>query len=194
MMFAYQFPMRTHTLTLIASGGFGPELSVALRSASLPGVVLAARTLAALTPSWIGRLAQHGAVSLGLAPAGDLVNLGRALGSLADRGTRQAFLRTLRGVVGWSGQRLDATDRLDLLSDLPTLLITGTRDSCIPHQHTLRAHQAMPGSRLEVLLAGHFPHVEYPDKIAKILLDFLKTSSARAASIHAAPPRLECTA
>jgi pimeloyl-ACP methyl ester carboxylesterase len=176
MAFAYQFPERTHTLTLIASGGLGPELSIALRTACLPGILRAARTMHMLTPPWAARLAHHGATALGLARRADLEELGRALRALHNLDSRRAYLHTLRGVATWSGQRLDATDRLYLLAQLPILLITGRWDPCIPHEHTLRAHQLLPGSRLELLEAGHFPHVEYPDEVTALILDLLGDS------------------
>jgi pimeloyl-ACP methyl ester carboxylesterase len=40
----------------------------------------------------------------------------------------------------------------------------------------LRAHQLLPGSRLELLDAGHFPHVEYPDEVTALILDLLGDS------------------
>jgi pimeloyl-ACP methyl ester carboxylesterase len=101
------------------------------------------------------------------------------------------FLHTLRGAVSWSGQRLDATDLLYLLAELPALLIAGRRDRCIPHRHTLLAHQALPGSRLAVLEAGHFPHSEHPEQVAELILDLLAASSAAAAAtvvVQAAVP------
>jgi pimeloyl-ACP methyl ester carboxylesterase len=177
MMFAYQFPERTETLTLVASGGLGPELSLALRSASLPGVALAAHALASVTPSWLGRLAAQGAVALGLAPRTDLDQASSALVDLlADPSARRAFLSTLRAAVGWSGQRLDATDLLYLLSDLPLLFIAGSRDACIPCHHTVRAHEALPGSQFALLPGGHFPHLEHPRQVVHLLIDFLTAS------------------
>ena len=176
MAFAYQFPERTETLTLISSGGLGPELSIALRTACLPGILRAAHTLNKLTPPWVARLAQHSATALGLARGTDLDELGHVLRALQDLANRQAFLCTLRGVASWSGQRLDATDRLYLLAELPILLITGRRDGCIPYQHTLRAHQLLPGSRLELLDAGHFPHTEHPEKVTALILELLSRS------------------
>jgi pimeloyl-ACP methyl ester carboxylesterase len=81
--------------------------------------------------------------------------------------------------VTWSGQRLAATDRLYLLSGLPILLLAGRQDSCIPHQHSLAAHDVLPGSRLEILDAGHFPHHEHPAHVGQLLAEFL-TESAQA--------------
>jgi len=176
MAFAYQFPERSRTLTLIASGGLGSELSIALRTACLPGILRAAHTVNTLTPPWAARLAHHGATALGLARRADLNELGRALRALQDLGRRQAYLHTLRGVASWSGQRLDATDRLYLLAELPILLITGRWDPCIPHEHTLRAHHLLPGSRLELLDAGHFPHLEHPAEVTALILDLLGES------------------
>ena len=37
MQFAYQFPQRCERLVLVASGGLGPDVNLALRAASLPG-------------------------------------------------------------------------------------------------------------------------------------------------------------
>jgi pimeloyl-ACP methyl ester carboxylesterase len=81
-----------------------------------------------------------------------------AYSSLSDGQTRQAFLRTLRAVVDYRGQAVSAVNRLHLSSGLPTLLIWGDRDRIIPVAHGYAAHDALPGSRLEVLPGvGHFP-------------------------------------
>src|SRR5215467_7902525 len=41
MQFAYQFPERTERLVLVASGGLGQEISLALRALTLPGASVA---------------------------------------------------------------------------------------------------------------------------------------------------------
>jgi pimeloyl-ACP methyl ester carboxylesterase len=173
MSFGYQFPERTDGLGLVASGGLGAELTMALRAATVPGAVLAAHAVASASPRWLHRAAGRAAAGLGLAGGADLDALGNALRGLADPGAREAFLRTLRGAVGWSGQRLTALDRLELLAELPVLLVAGRRDACIPHEHTLRAHAQLPGSRLALLDAGHFPHHEHPDTVARLIAEFL---------------------
>jgi pimeloyl-ACP methyl ester carboxylesterase len=100
------------------------------------------------------------------------------LASLADPGARGAFVQTIRGVLDWSGQRLDGTDRLYLLADVPVLLIGGSDDSYIPTRHTIEAHLALPTSRLEIFDgAGHFPHTSHPRRFADTLLDFLATTT-----------------
>ena len=177
MTFAYQFPERTERLGLIGSGGLGPELSVALRAASLPGAALVAHTVSNLMPGWLAGAARRTVAGLGLLPRADLEAVGRALASLSDRASRQAFTHTVRSTVTWAGQRLAATDRLYLLCGLPILLVAGRQDSCIPHQHSIAAHEVLPGSRLELLDAGHFPHHEHPGRVGQLLAEFLTESS-----------------
>jgi pimeloyl-ACP methyl ester carboxylesterase len=189
MTFAYQFPERTERLALIASGGLGPDLTIALRLASLPGATLTAHALATVLPRWLTSAGRRTLAGLGLVPEPDLDALARAVGSLSDRESRQAFTHTVRSTVCWSGQRLAAADRLYLLAGLPTLLVAGRRDSCIPHQHSLAAHEVLPNSRLEVLDAGHFPHQEHPAVVGGLLAEFL---AARAVTQLPTPRAAAC--
>lgn len=177
MTFAYQFPERTERLALIGSGGLGQELSIALRAASLPGAALVAHTMSSVMPRWLAGAARRAVSGLGLVPRADLEAVGRALASLSDRASRQAFTYTVRGTVTWAGQRLAATDRLYLLRGMPILLVAGRQDSCIPHQHSMAAHEMLPGSRLELLDAGHFPHHEHPVEVGGMLGEFLTASA-----------------
>lgn len=177
MTFAYQFPERTDRLVLVASGGLGQELSVALRAASLPGAALAAHAVTGVTPRWLARAGRRLVSRLGGVPEADLEAIGRALSSLRDGASRRAFTHTVRGTLCWSGQRLAATDRLYLLSGLPTLLVAGRRDSCIPWQHSEAAHQVLPHSRLELLDTGHFPHKEQPALVGELMTGFLTGSA-----------------
>src|SRR6266496_580514 len=52
MQFAYQFPERTDRLVVVAGGGLGPQVSVALRALTLPGASMALG-LSQLAPSWL---------------------------------------------------------------------------------------------------------------------------------------------
>ena len=101
--------------------------------------------------------------------------------SLSDPAARQAFLRTLRSVVDHRGQAVSALNKLHLTADVPTLLIWGDRDRIIPVSHAYAAHDALTGSRLEVLEGvGHFPHAEAPTAVADILEDFIASTSHQA--------------
>lgn len=180
MQFSYQFPERAERLVLVSSGGLGPEVSAILRAATLPGAGLfIAATAAAGTAVGqpVGRLLS----ALGRRPGADLAEVARGYGSLADRDRRAAFLSTLRGVVGSDGQRVHAADRLYLAEGLPVLIVWGARDPIIPVQHAESAHQAIPGSRLEIFeRAGHLPQVEAPERFVAVLSRFMAETEAPA--------------
>ena len=96
-------------------------------------------------------------------------------GTLADREGRAAFLDTLRSVVNFNGQRVDASNRLYLAGGTPTLLLWGERDRIIPVGHGLRARERMPGSRLVTFAdSGHFPQIDDPHRFAAAVLEFLE--------------------
>ena len=77
------------------------------------------------------------------------------------------------------GQRISALDRLYLAEKMPSMVIHGERDQIIPATHAEIAHEAMPGSRLEILPgAGHFPQLTDPMKIARLLADFIEDTDA----------------
>lgn len=59
MQFVHQFPELTERLVLVASGGLGPGVSLALRAATLPGATLALRIASAVTPRWLARLSRR---------------------------------------------------------------------------------------------------------------------------------------
>jgi pimeloyl-ACP methyl ester carboxylesterase len=177
MQFFYQFPQRTERLVLVSSGGLGHEVSPMLRSAALPGAS-ALLSLAAhprlLRGLWrAGRALREHRLGLGVY----LQAVARALKPLEAPGARAAFLHTLRAVIDVHGQRVSATDRLYLLTAMPTLIVWGERDHTIPAEHGLRAHRAIPGSRWRTLpRAAHFPHLEDPEGLASVLRDFLETT------------------
>ncbi|MGD1112024.1 MAG: hypothetical protein ABR885_17525, partial [Mycobacterium sp.] len=63
----------------------------------------------------------------------------------------------------------------------PTMMIWGDRDRIIPVAHGYAAHDALEGSRLEVLEGvGHFPHAEAPAAVAEILEDFITSTAPQA--------------
>jgi pimeloyl-ACP methyl ester carboxylesterase len=100
-----------------------------------------------------------------------------AYASLTGVENRHAFVRTLRAVIDIGGQSVSAEDRLYLTSALPTLIVWGDEDPIIPVEHAYAAHEAMPGSRLEIFEGvGHFPHMERPERFVEVLLDFLDTN------------------
>lgn len=177
MQFAYQHRDYCERVVLIGSGGLGPDLSWTLRVLSAPGAEL---VLPIVTPQPV--LNAGNTVGNWLSSAGikspRAAQMWSAYTSLSDPGTRQAFLRTLRSVVDYRGQAVSALNRLPLRAELPTLLIWGDRDAIIPVEHGYAAHEALPGSQLEILPGvGHFPHVEEPDEVATLINEFIEATA-----------------
>ena len=86
-------------------------------------------------------------------------------------------MHTLRTIVDPMGQRVNATDRLYLAENIPFLLVWGERDPIIPVEHGLAAHELVPSSRLEIFEeAGHFPHLDEPQRFLDVLLDFIEST------------------
>jgi pimeloyl-ACP methyl ester carboxylesterase len=174
MQFAYQFPERCERLALVNSGGLGREVSPLLRAAALPGAELVLPLIAANWSRSLGVAVSDVVGRLGLRLGADLAEMGRGYASLIDGEARSAFLHTLRAVIEPGGQRVSAIDRLYLAEEMPSLIVWGRRDPLIPVAHAHTAHEAMPGSRLEIFDdAGHFPQVHDQIRFAGILADFI---------------------
>ena len=173
MQFTYQHPDYCQRLILISSGGLGQEVGLTLRLLSAPGAELILPIIAPSpvlaggekVRSWLARFGVQ-------TPRGD--EIWSAYSSFADKETRHSFLRTLRSVVDYRGQSVSALNRLGVKSDTPTMAIWGDQDAIIPVEHAFAAHEARPGTRLEVLTGvGHFPQVERPTEVVDLIDDFI---------------------
>lgn len=174
MQFCYLFPERVERLVLVASGGFGRSVSPLLRSATLPG---AEWVLPLIASSWVRARAEavgRSLAKLGWRPSPDVTEAWRGFTSLADADARRAFLATTRSVIDPGGQTVTAHDHLPMVVEIPTLVVWGTRDRMIPAWHATTAHQAIPGSRVELFEgAGHYPQLDQPERFAQVLSDFM---------------------
>ncbi|MCE9517286.1 MAG: alpha/beta fold hydrolase [Mycobacterium sp.] len=173
MQFTYQHPDYCQRLILISSGGLGQEVGWALRLLSAPGAEL---ILPIIAPSPVlagGEKVRSWLARFGIqTPRGDEIWSGYS--SFADKQTRHSFLRTLRSVVDYRGQSVSALNRLGVKADTPTMAIWGDQDAIIPVEHAFAAHEARPGTRLEVLTGvGHFPQVERPTEVVDLIDDFI---------------------
>jgi pimeloyl-ACP methyl ester carboxylesterase len=111
---------------------------------------------------------------LGWRPSPDVTEAWRGFTSLADADARRAFLATTRSVIDPGGQTVTAHDHLPMAVEIPTLVVWGTRDRMIPTWHATTAHQAIPGSRVELFEgAGHYPQLDQPERFAEVLSDFM---------------------
>lgn len=175
MQFFYLFPERVERLVLVASGGLGREVTPLLRSATLPG---AEPVLGVVASSWVtsrlqdlGRAASK--VGWKAADAEDSVAW-RSFTSLGDRESRRAFLATTKSVIDLGGQTVSAHGHLLDVDPPPTLAVWGSKDRIIPAWHALKAQESMPELRVELFEgAGHFPHLDDPDRFADLLREFI---------------------
>ena len=176
LQLAYQHPEICERLVLVDSGGLGREVSWMLRFMTLPGTEY---LMPVLFPSFVRERGNQLSRQLhrrGLR-MGRVAEMWNAYASLTESANRPAFVRTLRGVIDPGGQTVSANDRLYLAAQLPTLIVWGGQDTIIPVSHAYAAHDAIPGSRLEIIPeAGHFPHVEDPEAFLTVLLDFIDTT------------------
>jgi pimeloyl-ACP methyl ester carboxylesterase len=183
MQFAYQFPERCERLVLVASGGLGKEVSLLLRMVAIPGaelvmpLVMSARVQGALLS--VGK----GFRRIGLRFDDARAEMWENYTSLTSAPGRLAFVSTVREVIDLAGQRVSATDRLYLAAAMPTMLVWGDRDTIIPVAHGRQAHEAIAGSRLEILEgSGHFLPLQDGVRLAALITDFMATTEPASAN------------
>lgn len=172
MQFTYQFPDRVETLTLVSSGGLGPDVAARLRVATLPGAKTVIRAMSAKraigAASWVGRRLDDAGMQV---EAFGQRAVSR-IAALHDEGRSDAFLATLRSVVGYEGQRVSALQKLDAIDPTSVLVIWGSEDSMIPATHAWDAHEQLPGSRIVIVPgASHHPHTDDPDLFVRAVLE-----------------------
>jgi pimeloyl-ACP methyl ester carboxylesterase len=181
MQLSYQFPELCERLVLVDSGGLGREVSLLLRSATLPGSEFVLPLLAQPRLLNAGRSVGRLLNGLGIGIRTDIDQLARGHASLADREAREAFVHTLRSIVEPGGQRVSATDRLYLAENMPFLIIWGARDKIIPVAHGRAAHRQVPGSRLEEFPdSGHFPQLDEPERFVETVTGFIESTEPSA--------------
>src|SRR3954453_4450509 len=141
LQFAYEYPVFAERLVVVSSGGLGREVHPLLRAATLPGAELVLPWLAHQRVLCPGGAVGQVLARLGLRAGPDIAEMARGYSSLGDAEARAAFLHTVRAVIDYTGQRVNAADRLYLTSMLPSLIVWGRRDPLIPAVHGEAAHR-----------------------------------------------------
>ena len=177
--FAYQYPHMVERIVLVSCGGVTKDVTPALRLAAMP---IGAEALAALRlPGAVPALKVAGRAAkslLGSTKHGrDLSSGIDLLARLADPMALSAFARTVRGVVDGRGQFVTMLDRAYLMPSIPKQIIWGEDDMVIPVSHARMAHEAMPGSQLEIFeSSGHMPFQDHPDRFVSVVEQFLDST------------------
>jgi pimeloyl-ACP methyl ester carboxylesterase len=177
MQFAYQFPERTERLILVASGGLGPEVSPAIRAVSTPGFH---QVMGLLTLPGVRHLGVAGLRTLAAMPVKhlrDLDEVAQIYDSFKDPHTRTAIRHVVRAVVDWRGQIVTMADRAYLTEEMPMCVVWGIDDRVIPVRHAENAGALAPDARVELIAdAGHFPHKDHPQRFAKVVHEFIRST------------------
>jgi len=163
-------PERTGALVLVDPGGFGREVTWALRLAGLR-LVRSALNLR-LTPRRVRHALRFVYADSSLI---DDEEVARIVELSELPGSRQAFLEIAHKAIGFRGLR-DGLGLGDIPAEItaPALVVWGDRDRVIPVSHAERAHQAIPGSQLVIFdNCGHCPQLEVPERFARTVIDFL---------------------
>jgi pimeloyl-ACP methyl ester carboxylesterase len=93
-----------------------------------------------------------------------------------DRGTRRAVLRLYRSTP--PGLLVRYADTFREL-DPPTLVVWGARDPYIPVEHAEKQRAYFPSAEVRVLdESGHWPFVDDPDRVAELVVPFLRRQLA----------------
>jgi pimeloyl-ACP methyl ester carboxylesterase len=191
MQFAYLFPEYVERMALISSGGLGREVHPLLRAATLPGSEWVLPLLAREWSVNAGEAVRSVAARLGLEAGPDLAEFARGYASLVEEGATDAFLHTMRSVIGPDGQRVSALDRLYLADQLPTLIVWGSDDPVIPVEHGRNAHRIVAHSRyVEIEGSGHWPMLDAPDRIVRELTAFIEETESFQWSLELVRDRL----
>ena len=171
---AYQFPERIDRLLLISSGGLGPEVSYALRAATLLGANPIVAALSAI-PAAVTRRAMSALPGLVSRP--DASQLADVLSGLRESKQRTAFIRTARSVIDWRGQAVSAQRQTGLLDGVPVLVAWGAADTTIsPRHHQAFASHVPDAVTVEIAGAGHYPHETASAQLLEPMLSFLSST------------------
>lgn len=169
--FAVMYPEATRRLVLVDSAGFGPEVTLALRLLTVPGLgerlmapdaANSARVVRSLfhDPQFATPERREHALLLARQP---------------DRA--RAYLRVARFLGGWRGVHAgwrDALTRQLAGQQVPTLIVWGERDLILPADHLRRARAVYPHARTHLFAhTGHMPQIERAGEFNALTLDFL---------------------
>lgn len=103
------------------------------------------------------------------------------LAPFRDRWSRGAVLWPLAHALLGSSLFYDGLwARRERLSNLPVLIVWGTRDPAFKERHLARWKRELSGAEVVELPVGHWPHEEAPDAVLQAIRSFLGASATSA--------------
>jgi pimeloyl-ACP methyl ester carboxylesterase len=171
-------PERIRRLVLVSAGGLGREITVALRLASIPGVV-----------EHFGQPFMGPGTRLALKATRDVLSKEEIAGLSAmnaQSGSARAFARTVHDIIDWRGQRHSFFKRANELAQLPAIAVFwGDLDAIIPVSHAQALADRLEGVRVRLFDGcGHYPHHERPGEFVNALREFLDDPTAPQACLR----------
>jgi pimeloyl-ACP methyl ester carboxylesterase len=180
---AVVYPDAWRSMTLVAPGGFGPDIALFLRVFSLPFLGVT---------TWLPRPASAGRAVLESC-FNDRARIPAHLYAESARYDRTypETLRVMRAVATFRGVRRSLREtwlaRAGEFSG-PVLVVWGRQDGIIPAAHLKALRETYPNAELQVIEnAGHLVMPEQPDAFAAVLLPFLERAergTGAARTIH----------
>ncbi|MFW6139380.1 MAG: alpha/beta fold hydrolase [Spirochaetota bacterium] len=175
--FAARFPGRVKKLVLVATAGFGREVSVVLRLPTLP--VLGELMVRSNSPQKQKKTLEELAYNSSAMDARLVENLIETACQVASLpGSKKSLLRVLRTYINIRGVRSRVLSsfmgRVTGLS-IPAIIVWGKNDRILPISQAYTSQKKLPGSTLYVMeQCGHMPQLEHPEEFNRLVLGFLE--------------------
>lgn len=178
MQFGYQFPERTERIILVAPGGLGPEVTVAIKLVQAFGWEQVMRVLTRPGIRHAGVAGLRALSRLDNRHTRDLGELAAIFDSWKDPRTRFAIRHLVRAVIDWKGQIVTMTDRAYLTETMPMSVIWGRDDQILPSKHALTAGALASQADVRIFEdSGHFPHKDHPEEFVEVVHEFMQTTA-----------------
>lgn len=177
-------PEAWRSMTLVAPGGFGPDIALFLRIFSLPFLGVT---------TWLPRPASAGRAVLESCFY-DRTKIPAHLYAESARYDRTypETLRVMRAVATFRGVRRSLRESWLARAgeyDGPALVVWGRQDGVIPASHVTALQETYPNAELRVIEnAGHLVMPEQPDAFAAELLPFLARAEREPAPARTIDP------
>lgn len=163
--FAHDYPDRVDQLVLIAPATYLARIPAPINLAARAPIVPRALIGWAVTSPYARILTWRAA--LGGSHVG-IIEVEAGLRALRVKGTTDALVALIGSPC--------VSDLVEGMASIaqPTLLVAGEQDLVVPEWYCRNVAQRLPNAEMVTLAgAGHVPHIEFPDQVNRLMLDFM---------------------